>query len=84
MSALLVVVVGALSGAAVLAGVLTFAATRSLRSALAVLLEFLLAAGLLRSATVNNWTSIASVALIVSIRKVVARGISLRPRSERA
>ncbi|WP_051751927.1 hypothetical protein [Streptosporangium amethystogenes] len=45
--------------------------------ALAVLLDFLLAAGLLRLSQAQTWTAIATAALTVVIRKLAATGLSL-------
>lgn len=56
----------AAAGVAVLAG---------LRTGLAVLLDFLLAAGLLRLSSSLEWTAIGSIALIVAIRQVISRGL---------
>lgn len=66
-----------LTGAAVLFGVLVYAATRHVREGVVVLLDLLLAAGLLRLLTIDTWTAIASVAAVVVIRKVAATGIRL-------
>ncbi len=49
-------------------------------SAMAVLLDFLLAAGLLRLSQAQTWTAIAVAGLTVVIRKVVAAGFLLRAR----
>lgn len=54
------------AGVAVLAG---------LRTGVAVLLDFLLAAGLLRLTASLEWTSIGSIALIVAVRHVISRGL---------
>ncbi|MEV8631213.1 hypothetical protein AB0395_06100 [Streptosporangium sp. NPDC051023] len=51
--------------------------------AVAVLLDFLLAAGLLRLSQAQTWTAIAVAALTLVIRRVVAAGFLLRPRSPR-
>lgn len=47
------------------------------RTAMAVLLDFLLAAGLLRLSLAQTWTAIAVAALTVVIRKVAVAGFSL-------
>ncbi len=69
---------GLLHGAAVLccaagllAGACVLAKARDARQALAVLLDFLLAAGLLRLTATATWTALATTALIVLIRKGV-------------
>ncbi|MDP9845442.1 hypothetical protein [Streptosporangium lutulentum] len=47
------------------------------RTAMAVLLDFLLAAGLLRLSEAQTWTAVAVAALTVVIRKVAVAGFSL-------
>jgi hypothetical protein len=47
------------------------------RTAMAVLLDFLLAAGLLRLSMAQTWTAIAVAALTGVIRKVAVAGFSL-------
>jgi hypothetical protein len=54
----------------------TLAATRSMRSALPVLLDLLLAAGLLKLAVANSWQAIGSAALVVLIRKIAVAGLT--------
>ncbi|MFD0890898.1 hypothetical protein ACFQ08_40660, partial [Streptosporangium algeriense] len=49
------------------------------RGAMAVLLDFLVAAGLLRLSQAQTWTAIALAALTVAIRKVVVAGFLVRP-----
>ena len=73
-AALATTVLGLLSAAVVLA------ATRQLQQALATLLEFLLAAGLLRLSTNATWSALLTAALIISVRKLVV-GVGLRPRA---
>lgn len=68
--ALLVAVVG------IALAVTTLLATRSVGIALPTLLDFLLAAGLLRLSATSAWTAIASAALIVAIRKIASLGIA--------
>ncbi len=79
-TALVVVVVGIALSAAVLAS------TRDLQAALPVLLDFMLAAGLLRLSATATWQAIASAAGIVVIRKIVVAGIGAgrRARAEAA
>ncbi|MDP9862642.1 MULTISPECIES: hypothetical protein [Streptosporangium] len=50
------------------------------RGAMAVLLDFLVAAGLLRLSLAQTWTAIAVAALTIAIRKVVVAGFSLSVR----
>jgi hypothetical protein len=71
-SALLQLVATVLVGAAVVAGLATLAGTRRPVLALGVLLELLLAAGLLRLAAVDDWTGIATAVAIVVIRRFVS------------
>ena len=56
-------------------------ATRQLLAGLPLLLEFLLAAGLLRLALLDTWVAVATVAAIVAIRKVSTVGIRLANRA---
>lgn len=63
------------TAAAVVSGLLVGAATRQLHAALPVLLELLLAAGLLRLSAGGTWTGIATAVVIVAVRKVAGVGI---------
>lgn len=56
-------------------GGLVLALTRRIKPALGVLLDFLLAAGLLRLSLAGTWTAIASAGMLVVIRKVVVLGL---------
>lgn len=67
--ALLCTVFGLVSAVAVLA------ASRDGRLAIAVLLELLLAAGLLRLADDPGWRSITTAAVVVALRRVVSAGL---------
>ncbi|MFF0573705.1 hypothetical protein ACFY19_27400 [Streptosporangium saharense] len=49
------------------------------REAMAVLLDFLVAAGLLRLSQAQTWTAIILAALTVVVRKVVVAGFLTRP-----
>lgn len=60
-----------ITGAAVLIAVLTWLTTRSWRPTMPVLLELLLAAGLLRLSVSDDWRTIAAAAAIVAIRTLV-------------
>jgi hypothetical protein len=60
----------AVAGAAVLLGTLAVAFCASPRAGLHVFLDLLLAAGLLRLATADTWTAIATAAAVVAIRRV--------------
>ncbi len=55
---------------AILAGGLVLAGTRQVAPALAVLLDLLLAAGLLRLAAEPTWTRLATAAAVVAVRKL--------------
>lgn len=61
-------------------GLLVLARHQDLRGALGVLLEFLLAAGLLRLSDHPTYRSLAVAAVIVVIRKLVTVGLSRGPR----
>ena len=69
-AALLLTVLGLLSAGLVLAR------SRDVRQALAVLLEFLLAAGLLRLVHGATYQGLATTALIVVVRKLVSFGFN--------
>jgi uncharacterized membrane protein len=59
-----------------------FARIRQVRPALAVLLDFLLAAGLLRLSRDATWAALATAALVVAIRKLVMTA-GLHPHAAR-
>ncbi|MGY1638248.1 hypothetical protein ACI78V_16505 [Geodermatophilus sp. SYSU D00742] len=63
-------------GAALVAGVLTLAATRRPPLALGVLLDLLVAAGLLRLVGDPSWQALVTAAAIVVLRRLI--GASLR------
>jgi hypothetical protein len=69
----------ALAGIVVAFGVLL--TTRRLAAALPVLLDLLLAAGLIRLSATLTWRGIASAALIVVIRKLVVLGVGAGRRA---
>lgn len=71
-AALLCAFLGLLCAAAVLVR------TRELRQALPVLMELLLAAGLLRLTQDATWQALATAAVIVAVRRLVV-GYGLRP-----
>jgi uncharacterized membrane protein len=56
-------------------GVLVLARRHDVRNALAVLLEFLLAAGLLRLSDHPTYRSLATAAVIIGVRKLVTIGL---------
>ena len=78
-AAVLASLVPVLALAGLLAGVAVFVTTGALLGAVAVLLDFLLAAGLLRLAMLDTWASIGSVALVVTVRKLAVAGIRTGP-----
>ena len=53
-----------------------YATTRSIRRALPLLLDFLMAAGLIRLAGVMSWGSILLTVAIIAVRKVAAFGVA--------
>jgi len=63
------------TGAALLCGAGVLVASRSVRAALPVLLDLLLAAGLLRLGSADTWTAIGTAAAIVALRKLVVTGL---------
>lgn len=76
MTSLVAVLVPLVVAAALATSALTLLFTRSPRTALPVLLDLLLAAGLLRLSVTASWQAIGSAALVVAIRKVVTLGLS--------
>ncbi len=62
------------------AGVVVFltayAATRRIRTALPLLLDFLMAAGLMRLAGDLSWSGILVTVAIIAVRKVAAYGVA--------
>ena len=77
-AALLCAVLGLVCAAAVLAR------TRQPGQALPVLLEFLLAAGLLRLTSDATWGALATAAAIVGVRRLVGYGLRPPARTSRA
>ena len=73
-AALVATALGLLSAAVVLV------ATRHLQQALGTLLEFLMAAGLLRLSTDATWSALLTAVVIIAVRKLVV-GAGLRPRA---
>jgi len=53
-----------------------YATTRTIRCALPLLLDFLMAAGLIRLAGVLSWSSILLTVAIIAVRKVAAFGVA--------
>ena len=62
-------------------GAWALAKTRQIPLSLALLLDFLTAAGILRLAGLPSWSGLATVALTISIRQLAGRGLrALKPR----
>lgn len=64
------------TGGAVLAGLVALAVTREVRAALPVLLDMLLAAGLLRLSHAPTPGALAVAASIILVRRVVSTGLA--------
>jgi hypothetical protein len=64
-----------IAAAALVAGVLALARTRRPALALAVFLDLLLAAGLLRLAGDPGWPAIATAAAVVAVRRLIGVGL---------
>ena len=67
----------AITAAAVVVATAIWAVTRSWSPALPVLLELLLAAGLLRLSADAGWRAIAAAALVVAVRKLVTSALGV-------
>ncbi|NYG55364.1 hypothetical protein [Nocardioides perillae] len=76
MTALLAGLAVLVTGAAVVVAALVYAVTRAWSPAVPVLLELLLAAGLLRLAADPDWRAVAAAAVLVLVR----RGVTLVER----
>jgi hypothetical protein len=76
LSALVASLVPLVIAAALAVSALTLLSTRRIATALPVLLDLLLAAGLLRLSATASWQAIASAAAIVLIRKLATLGIT--------
>lgn len=81
MTSLLASLAVLVTGAAVVVAVLVYAVTRAWSPAVPVLLELLLAAGLLRLAADPDWRAVAAAAVLVLVRQGVTR---VERRSRRA
>lgn len=66
--------------AALLAGALALVVTRHPTAALGVLLDLLLAAGLLRLAGDPSWGAVATTAAIVILRRLIGAGVRIGAR----
>ncbi len=60
-----------IGGLAVAVGAVALAATHEVRSSLALLLDLLLAAGLLRLSADSSWSVLGTAAAIIAVRKLV-------------
>ena len=76
LATLTVQLAGLLVAAAMLLGAAVLASSRSVRAALGVFLDLLLAAGLLRLAVASTWDAIAAAAAIVVIRKLAVSSLT--------
>jgi hypothetical protein len=81
LSALVAALVPVVVAAGLALSALTLLSTRRLSAALPVLLDLLLAAGLLRLSATASWQAIASAAAIVVIRKLATLGITAARRA---
>lgn len=72
-----------LVGAGLVSGGAVAALARSPQEGLRWLLDFVLAAGLLRLSTATTWTALATAAALVAVRQLAGLGIR-RGRSARA
>jgi uncharacterized membrane protein len=72
------------SGAGVVAGAATLAATRRAALALAIALELWTAAGLLKLTAEGTWRSVATAGMILLLRKLVVSAIKRPPVTARA
>jgi hypothetical protein len=81
LSALVAALVPVVVAAGLVLSALTLLATRRITTALPVLLDLLLAAGLLRLSATASWQAIASAAAIVVIRKLATLGITAARRA---
>lgn len=79
MTALLAGLAVLVTGAAVVVAALVYAVTRAWSPAVPVLLELLLAAGLLRLAADPDWRAVAAAAVLVLVRQ----GVTLVERRSR-
>ncbi|MDG4790319.1 hypothetical protein O7626_31110 [Micromonospora sp. WMMD1102] len=64
-----------LTALALVVATVTLLTTRSWRTALRLLLELLVAAGLVRLATLENWTDLAGAAIVIALRQLVSAAL---------
>ncbi|MDN3293997.1 DUF1622 domain-containing protein [Streptomyces ficellus] len=67
------------TAAGVLSACAAYLATRQVRLSLGVLLDFLTAAGLIRLADEPSWSSIATAAAVIGLRKLIATRLGRHP-----
>lgn len=67
------------TAAGLVAFVVAVLRTRHLTASLSLALDFWLGAGLLRLAADPGWDDLAAIAVIVVVRRVVARALRTRP-----
>ncbi len=72
------------TAAALVSAAIALAATRRPALALGILLDLLVAAGLLRLVGDPSWTALASAAVIITLRHLVSSGLRLAAASWRA
>ena len=71
-----------ITAAGVLSFLVAYAATHTMRCALPLLLDFLMAAGLIRLAGDQSWSTILLTVAIIAVRKVAAFGIAEKSTPE--
>ncbi|WP_207921463.1 hypothetical protein [Micromonospora sp. KC721] len=67
---------GTVTGLALLCGAVVLVTVRSWRAALRVLLDLLVAAGLLRLAVDSGWDALATAAVIILLRRLLWAGLA--------
>ncbi|MBT2439704.1 DUF1622 domain-containing protein [Streptomyces sp. ISL-36] len=72
-----------ITAAGLVSAMASYRLTHTVRPALAVLLDFLTAAGLIRLAGEPSWDSIVLAASVIALRKLLGTGLGLaRPTTE--
>ncbi|HLZ38745.1 MAG TPA: hypothetical protein VKP64_13545 [Mycobacteriales bacterium] len=71
------------SAAGLLCGVLAFVRTRDAWCGVRVLLDLLLAAGLLRLAATSGWSQLAAAAALVAVRRLLTIALREAPGASR-
>ncbi len=72
--------------AGIVLGIVSLAVFRQPLPALRVMLELFIAAGLLRLSVDNSWAAIASAAMVIAVRRILTRSLTVdfATRSARA